>query len=385
MNTILKNREYSDWIKQLKAKLRLVQLKAAVKVNSELLNFYWELGADIVVKQKNSKWGDKFLAQLSKDLIKEFPDIKGFSSRNLKYIRQWYVFYNKDVTIGQQAAAQIAKQNTTQTQKKIMNRLFQIPWWHNVVIITKCKTTDEALFYVNKTIGNGWSRSVLTHQIEGNLYNRTGKAVNNFDATLPALQSDLAKETLKDPYCFDFLSITEKINERELEQELVNQIAKFLLEMGTGFSFIGKQYKLEINRDEFYVDLLFYHVKLHAYVVVELKTVKFKPEFTGQLNFYVSAIDGMIKTKQDNPTIGILICKSKNNTVVEYALKDIHKPIGVSEYLITKSLPKTFKSVLPTIEEIEAELNKNESTNDTNQRIKKVRQQTIPMRNVEKH
>jgi predicted nuclease of restriction endonuclease-like (RecB) superfamily len=209
---------------------------------------------------------------------------------------------------------------------------------------------------VQKIIQNNWSRAVLTHQIESGLYGRAGKAITNFKATLPLPQSDLARQTLKDPYSFDFLTLREKHDEKELEDALINQIAGFLLEMGSGFSYIGRQYRLEINGDEFFIDLLFYHIRLHCYVVVELKVVKFKPEFAGKLNFYVSAVDSILKTEQDNPTIGILICKSKNKTVVEYALKDIHKPIGVSEYLITKNLPDEFKSSLPSIEEIEAEL-----------------------------
>jgi predicted nuclease of restriction endonuclease-like (RecB) superfamily len=196
------------------------------------------------------------------------------------------------------------------------------------------------------------------HQIESGLINRVGKAITNFNATLPTPQSDLAKETLKDPYCFDFLTLTEKYKEKELERSLIEHVTQFLLELGTGFAYVGKQYKLEIEDDEFYIDLLFYHLKLHCYVVIELKTVKFKPEFTGKLNFYISAVDDILRTPKDHPSIGILICKSKNNTMVEYALKDINKPIGVSEYKISKNLPDKFKSSLPTIEEIEAELNK---------------------------
>ena len=339
---------YSNWLKGLKQKVRLVQIKAAVKINSELLLFYWELGQDIVDKQKNTKWGDGFLKQLSLDLSSEFPDMKGFSKRNLELIRKWYLFWFD--------SALIAKQLATQLEKAHIIPIFQIPWWHNVVIISKIKKSDEAMFYVHKTIQNNWSRSVLSHHIESNLFKRKGKAITNFKATLPKPQSDLARETLKDPYNFDFLTITEKHDERELENALVNHVTKFLLELGAGFSYIGKQYRLEISGDEFFIDLLFYHVKLHCYVVVELKSIKFKPEFAGKLNFYVSAVDGILKSEQDNPTIGILICKSKNDTVVEYALKDVHKPIGVSEYIITKNLPDEFKSSLPSIEEIEAEL-----------------------------
>lgn len=337
---LTQDKTYSIWLKELKQKVRLVQIKAAVKVNSELLQFYWELGQSIVDKQKNAKWGDGFLKQLSIDLSSEFPGMKGFSKRNLELIRQWYVFYNQENLIAKQAVSQ----------------LVQIPWGHNIAIISKCKNIDEALFYIQKTIQNNWSRSVLTHHIESDLFKRKGKAITNFKVTLPAPQSDLAKETLKDPYNFDFLTITEKHNEKELEDALINHVTKFLLELGAGFSYIGQQYKLDIAGDEFFIDLLFYHVKLHCYVVVELKSVKFKPDFAGKLNFYVSAVDGVLKSEQDNATIGILICKSKNDTVVEYALKDVHKPIGVSEYIITKKLPDEFKSSLPSIEEIEAEL-----------------------------
>ena len=345
---LTQDKTYSTWLKELKQKVRLVQIKAAVKVNSELLRFYWELGLDIVAKQKNTKWGDGFLNQLSQDLSSTFPDMKGFSKRNLELIRKWYRFWS-DSTL-------IAKQLATQTESVHIIPIFQIPWWHNIVIITKIQNSDKALFYVNKTIQNNWSRSVLTHHIESDLFKREGKAVTNFEATLPAPQSDLAREILKDPYNFDFLTLTEKHNEKELENALVNHVTKFLLELGAGFSYIGRQYNLEINGDEFFIDLLFYHVKLHCYVVVELKSVKFKPEFAGKLNFYISAVDGILKSERDNPTVGILICKSKNNTVVEYALKDVHKPIGVSEYIITKNLPDEFKSSLPSIEEIEAEL-----------------------------
>jgi len=237
-----------------------------------------------------------------------------------------------------------------------VDEIFSIPWGHNREIITKAKTKDKALFYVRKTIQNNYSRVVLLHQIESKLYERDGKAISNFDTKLPAPQSDLAQAILKDPYNFDFLMLTQKHDERELEDALIEQITSFLLELGSGFAFIGRQYKLVVGGDEFRVDLLFYHVKLKCYIVVELKTVKFKPEFAGQLNFYVSAIDGELRESDDNPTLGILICKSKNDTVVEYALNKIDNPIGVSEYQLVNQLPKEFKSSLPSIEDIEAEL-----------------------------
>lgn len=347
MNLLQQDKNYTAFLVELKSRIKSSQIKASVSVNRELIGLYWEMAEKIVERQKCSHWGDGFLAQMSKDLQEEFPDMKGFSKRNLELMRQWYLFWTDDDAIGQQAVAQItiAKQLAT-----------QIPWWHNVVIISKVKNHEEALFYVQKTMENNWSRAVLTHQIEGDLFGREGKAITNFYASLPAPQSDLARQTLKDPYIFDFLTIRDKHDERELEDALVGQVTKFLLELGAGFSFISRQYKVTVDDEDFYIDLLFYHVKLHCYVVVELKAVAFKPEFAGKLNFYVSAVDDILKTEQDKPTVGILICKSKKKTVVEYSLKDMHKPIGVSEYQITKALPDELKSSLPTIEEIEAEL-----------------------------
>ncbi len=336
-DSIVKNKDYKALIQDIKQRIQSAQIKAAVSVNQELLRLYWYLARRIVKQQKQTAWGDGFIKQVSKDLQKAFPEMKGFSLRNLKYIRQWYLFWSESSSIGQQLVA-------------------QIPWGHNIVIITKTKNQEEALFYVEKTIQNNWSRAVLTHQIEGGLFQREGKAVTNFKTVLPAPHSDLAKQVIKDPYNFDFLNIREKHDEKELEDALVEQVTNFLLELGIGFSFIARQYKVVVDSEEFYTDLLFYHTRLHCYLVIELKAVKFQPEFAGKLNFYVSAIDGILKTGMDNPTIGILICKSKNKTVVEYALRGIHKPIGVSEYAITQKLPDEFRSSLPGIEEIEAEL-----------------------------
>ncbi|MFH2091309.1 MAG: PDDEXK nuclease domain-containing protein [Pseudomonadota bacterium] len=352
-----KDDDYRDFIREIKNRVQSVQIKAAVSVNRELIGLYWELGEKIIEKQKHSQWGDGLLAQMSKDLQEEFPDMKGFSKRNLELIRQWYLFWTERYAIGQQAVAKIKKSQQAIDQLENAKQLVsQIPWGHNLLIVSKSKNHEKALFYVQKTIENDWSRAVLTHQMEGNLFNREGKAVTNFETTLPSPQSDLAIQTIKDPYNFDFLTIREKHDEKELEHALVEQVTKFLLELGAGFSFIARQHKLTIDGDDFYIDLLFYHVRLHCYVVVELKAIKFKPEFAGKLNFYVSAVDGILKTEMDNPTVGILICKSKNKTVVEYALKDVHKPIGVSEYIITQNLPDEFKSSLPSIDEIEAEL-----------------------------
>jgi len=337
--------EYKNWLESLKNSFRSSQIKASVKVNTTLLEFYWDLGGQIVTMQEEHKWGSGFLEKLSCDLSAEFPDVKGFSYRNIRFIRQWYVFW-------QQSVAKIENENW----QHLVAILFQVPWGHHQIILNKIKNIDEAIYYVQNTLKNGISRSVLVHQIESNLYERNGKAITNFENTLPPLQSDLAKEITKDPYNFDFITLTQDYQEKELENALTQNITKFLLELGSGFAFVGRQYKLNVGGDEFKIDLLFYHIKLKCYVVVELKVTSFKPEHAGKLSFYTSAIDGELKEKDDNPTIGILICKSKNNTVVEYSLKDINKPLGISEYQLTEILPKEYKSSLPSIEEIEAKL-----------------------------
>ena len=325
--------KYQDILKDLKLKFKSAQIKASIKVNSELLQFYWYLGKKIIEVQGNYKWGSKFLENLSKDLSKAFPNVKGFSKRNLEIVRKWVLFWDNEKA------------------KQVVSQIFQIPWGHNIVIIQKCKNIEEAIFYVQNTLKNGISRNVLIHQIENGLYYRQKKAINNFDKTLPSIQSDLAKEITKDPYIFDFLTLSEDYKEKELEDALIENIKDFLLELGNGFAFVGKQYKLEVSNQEFRVDLLFYHIKLHSFVVIELKNDEFKPEYAGKLNFYVSAVDDILKSEMDNPTIGILICKSKDNLIVEYALRDINKPIGISEYKLTKELPDELKKSIPTIEE----------------------------------
>lgn len=337
------DKEYKKFLVELKEKVKNSQLKAAIKVNYELLNLYWELGKKITEKQKEYSWGDSFISNLSNDLKKEFPDMKGFSVQNLKNIRYWYLFY-AEYLIGLQPVSQL---------KKIENKIKSIPWGHNQRIMYKCKSVREAIFYVEKTIENGWSRTILEHQIDSKLYERLGSAISNFDNRLPKVQSELAKQTIKDPYNFDFLTLRDKYDERELEDALVKQITSFLLELGTGFSYIGRQVHLKVGDSDFYIDLLFYHVKLHCYVVVELKTEKFKPDFAGQLNFYVTAVNRDLKSQEDNQTIGILICKDKDNVVAEYSLANISQPIGISKYEISKLLEKEYKSSLPSIEEIE--------------------------------
>ena len=365
--SIKSDTEYKKLLLELKEKVRSSQLKAAIKVNYELLDLYWTLGEYIVKKQEQHSWGDAFIKSLAKDLQKEFPDMKGFSETNIKYIRRWYSFYMK----GLQGVAEIENndsnskglQPVAQFDERVINHIKQIPWGHNQRIINKCKTIDEAIYYVNKTIDNGWSRNVLEHQIESGLYVREGKSITNFEKRLPALQSDLARQTLKDPYNFDFLTIREGYDERELQKELVDKISDFLLELGEGFAYIGKEYHININGDDFYIDLLFYNLKLHSYIVIELKAEKFKPEHLGQLNFYVTAVNRELKTDRDNATIGLLICKDKNDVVCEYSLEQISQPIGISKYKITKLLEAEYKSSLPSIEEIEKKIKEIDTDN----------------------
>jgi predicted nuclease of restriction endonuclease-like (RecB) superfamily len=354
---------YKDWLIELKQKVRTAQLKAAVAVNTELIMLYWELGK--MITEKQTAWGSKFLEQLSQDLRTEFPDMQGFSERNLKYCRQFYQFYVP--SIEQQLVAQLKQANQTNDTTQIVSPenfitvfrqqpVAQIPWGHNILIFSKSKRADEAEFYAGQTLQNGWSRNILSHQINANLFQRQGKAIHNFQNTLPEITSDLAHQMIKDPYQFDFLALTDNYKERELENALVSNITNFLLELGSGFAYIGRQVPLMIGDQEYFIDLLFYHLKLRAYVVVELKTTDLIPEYAGKLSFYLSAANDLLKHSTDNPTIGLMICKNKNNIIAEYALKDINQPIGVSEYQLSKLFPEEFKSSLPTIEEIEKEL-----------------------------
>ncbi len=376
----IRTSDYRDWLKHIKQRVRQAQVKAAVQVNTALLTFYWELGADIVERQKTAKWGSGFLKQLSADLMAEFPDMKGFSYRNVRYIRSWYLFYSEGLANLATACCQITKQVAAQLPKTDSEKnvvplvawsesrligpqiqLVQIPWSHNLVILSKCQDVAEALYYVNQTIEHNWSRNVLVHQIESGLYQREGKAVTNFAETLPAPQSDLAQQLIKDPYSFDFLTLTKDYNERELEKALTDHITKFLLELGSGFAYVGRQKNLQVGERDFFLDLLFYHTKLHCYVVIELKPGEFEPEYAGKLNFYLKAVDEQLRGEKDEPTIGILLCKSRDRVVVEYALSDIHKPMGISEYQLTRALPENLKPSLPSIEELEAEFGKPES------------------------
>ena len=385
------NEAYKAWLIELKSKIRSSQIKAALAVNTVLIEFYWDLGKSIAEKQ--SAWGSNFIGQLSKDLRSEFPNMEGFSRSNLFYSLKFYQFYTNSIVqqlvgqldanekqISQQAVDQLENlENEPKTpnsegfqliqqvvgqfenkEEKAQHIVTQIPWGHNIVVFTKSKSVAEAIFYIQQTISNGWSRAVLTHQIESGLYQRQGKAVHNFKATLPEATSDLASQLLKDPYKFDFTELTQDYKERELENALVDNVTKFLLELGTGFAYVGRQVPMFVGEKEYFLDLLFYHLKLRAYVIIELKTKDFEPEHAGKLSFYLSAANDLLKHPTDNPTIGLLICKNKNNIIAEYALQNINQPIGVSEYELTKLFPEELKSSLPTIEEIENELRNHE-------------------------
>lgn len=332
--------EYRDWIIELKSKIHSTQLKAAISVNKELLSLYWDIGKSISSKISESKWGSAIVMQLSKDLKTEFPNQKGFSRSNLFSMKQWFEFYS-DSNIEIEFVQQLVG---------------QIPWGHNLAIIAKSDTVEEALFYCNKTMENNWSRAVLINQLSSDLYNRKGRAITNFTNTLTEPHSDLAKETLKDPYKFDFLNLQEKVLEKDLEAQLVKHITSFLLELGSGFSFVGQQVPIKIDQQDFYIDLLFYHIKLKCYVVIELKAVEFKAEFAGKMNLYLSAVDDTLKSELDNQTIGLLLCQSKSKIIAEYALRGMTQPMGIAEYELSKAIPKDLKSNLPTIETIEKEL-----------------------------
>lgn len=335
--------DYKNWLTELKARIRSTQIKAAVAVNSALIGFYWELGKMIAEKQAEAEWGDKLIAQLAKDLKAEFPEMKGLSRSNLFYARQFFLFYKN--AFGQRSVDPLVQQ-----------AVGLIPWGHNILIFTKSSNIDEARFYLQQTIENNWSRDVLALQIKAKLYQRQGKAITNFQQTLPAPMSDLAEQTLKDPYIFDFLTLSKPYQEKDIENQLVNHITKFLLELGKGFAFIGRQYHLEIAKKDYYIDLLFYHTRLKCYTVIEIKNTSFIPEYAGKLNFYLSAVDSLVKQEDDKPTIGILLCRDKNNIEAEFALRDINKPMGVSEFQFIEVLPENLKSSLPTIEEIENSL-----------------------------
>ncbi len=330
---------YADFLNSLKTRIRKAQIKVTLSANRDLVELYWDVGRSICEKQNNEGWGTKVIERLAADLSKEFPGVEGWSRANLYRMRAFYLAYPKMDSIVAQAAR-------------------QLPWWHNIILIEKISSNDERLWYAKKTIEEGWSRNILALQIKADLFHRKGKALTNFKVALPSPQSDLAQETLKDPYVFDFLTLTDPAREREVENQLVSHVAKLLLEMGAGFAFVGRQVPVDVAGNTYFLDLLFYHTHLHCYIVVELKAGVFKPEYAGKLNYYLSAVDDLIRRKGDEPTIGLLLCRSKNKIDVEYAFRDIHKPIGVAEWetKLAKRLPENLRPSLPTVHEIEEAL-----------------------------
>lgn len=327
---------YAAWLTELKIRIHTAQQRATLAVNRELVLLYWQIGRDILARQAEQGWGAKVIERLAEDLRLAFPEMKGFSPRNLKYMRAFAQAW-PDEAIVQEALA-------------------QLPWYHHLALLDKLPAPETRRWYAAKAIEHNWSRNILVMQIETRLLERSGQAVSNFPMTLPKPQSDLARESLKDPYRFDFLGLTDEAQEREIEAALVKHVTEFLLELGAGFAFVGRQVLLDVGGDEFFIDLLFYHLKLRCYVVIELKGGKFKPEHLGQLGFYMTAVDRQIKHEQDNPTIGLLLCKSKNKVVAEYALGDKSQPMGIAEYKMLESLPAELQTSLPSIEQIEREL-----------------------------
>ena len=378
---------YVQWMADIKQRFRQSQVKAAVRVNTAMLEFYWSVGRDLVALRAEERWGAGVVKQFALDMRQAFPDETGFSYSNVKYMKQWYSFYYERVTksqrsvdqishqaggqfedveddvekshqlggqiespkIGQQVAGQLdenEKGHQVGDQLEMPEIFGLVPWKHHVLIISKCQTLDEAIFYINKVTEEGWSRSRLESQIAANLFGSQGAAVTNFEHTLPAPQSQLAKEILKDPYHFGFLSMSEEYEEKDLEDALVSNVTRFLMELGKGFSYVGRQMELQMPGGQtFFPDLLFYHIPQHRYVVIELKVVKYIPEFAGKLNFYVTAVDELLRGEGDNPTVGLIICKSTDKTVVEWSLRDINKPLGVSTYQLEQVVERTVREL----------------------------------------
>lgn len=327
---------YGALLDHLKTAIRSAQVRAALAANQELIRLYWTIGREIRDRQAAEGWGGRVINRLSADLRAAFPSMSGLSPRNLQYMRTFVDAY-PDAEIAQRVVA-------------------QLPWGHNVTLLDKLKTYDDRLWYAHQALGHGWSRDVLVHQIESGLIARQGQAVTNFEQALPPAQSDLARQVIKDPYVFDFLDLAADAKERDLERGLLDHIRKFLLELGVGFAFVGSQHHLEVGGEDFYLDLLFYHLRLRCFVVIELKTSPFKPEYAGKMNFYLSAVDDLLRHADDQPTIGLILCKEKNRTIVEYALRDSQRPIGVSAYTLVARLPEPLQDSLPSAEALAAEL-----------------------------
>jgi len=366
---------YGAVLAGIKERVRAAQLRAAVSVNRELIALYWDIGKTIVAAQQTEGYGKQVVERLAKDLKKEFPDMAGLSSLNLWRMRSFYIGWTKGLQKLQQAvgvsSSEILSQAVTELPERKLSQpvtefvvppepMASLPWGHNIVLLQKLKSPSDRLWYARKAVEHGWSRAMLTHHIEARLHKREGKALTNFQRTLPSPQSDLAEQTLKDPYNFDFLTLGSEARERDLEQGLLDHIQKFLLELGVGFAFVGRQVHMEIGGQDYYLDLLFYHLRLRCYVVIDLKMKPFEPEFAGKMNFYLSAVDDQMRHPDDKASIGLLLCKERDHLTVEYALRDLKKPIGVARWQtkLVESLPKNLKGSLPTVAEIESELNK---------------------------
>ncbi|MBD5173004.1 MAG: DUF1016 domain-containing protein [Bacteroidales bacterium] len=352
-----KNNDYRSWVKELKQRYLSARLKASIETNRTLLEYYWSLGRDIADKQYANTYGSGFYKTLSHDLRSEMPEEKGFSERNLRNMYDFYRTYNQLIENLQQAAANSSEPNRRRCADDLLREICSIPWDHQCRIVSKCKKNPhKALFFVRKVIENGWGRDMLLNFLSTDLYERQAKAITNFSKTLPALQSDLAQQTTKDPYVFNFLTMTEDYNERELEDALVANVTKFLVELGTGFAYMGRQYRMQVGEKEIFIDLLFYNTRIHAYCCIELKTGSFQASYLGQLGLYVTAVNHQLKTEHDNPTIGLLICKDKDNIEAQYSLEAYNLPLGISQYELSKLIPNEISSSLPSIEEIESTL-----------------------------
>lgn len=329
---------YATLLAALKRRIREAHVRAALAVNTELVILYWHIGHEILKRQHRQGWGARIIDRLSADLRAAFPEMKGFSPRNLKYMRAFAVAWPA-LEIVQQLAA-------------------QLPWFHSCLLLDRVKDPTIRLWYARQAIEHGWSRAILDAQIDTGLHQRSGKAVTNFKATLPSPHSDLAQQTLKDPYVFDFLTLGPDAQERDLERGLIEHVRDFLLELGVGFAFVGSQVKLDVGEEEYFIDLLFFHLTLRCFVVIDLKSGAFKPEYAGKMNFYLSAVDAQLRQEGDAPSIGLVLCKQKNKLVVEYSLRDTMKPIGVSAYRLVERLPSELRGRLPTVEQLEAELSR---------------------------
>jgi predicted nuclease of restriction endonuclease-like (RecB) superfamily len=371
-------------LKEVKARIQQAQTRAVLSANAELVRLYWDIGRMIDQRQQQQGWGAGIIPRLARDLRNELPEVKGFSVRNIGLMLTFFREYPDASAIGQQPVAQLrahpkvsqavaqlradtksplaaaklgAITNAQQAAAQLPDAaLWSIPWFHHVVLMAKVKDLPTRLWYMQQTLANGWSRNVLLLMIKSDAHRRQGKAITNFERLLPAPQSDLVQQTLKDPYIFDFLTLEEPFHERELETNLLHQLERFLLELGQGFAFVGRQFHLDLGDSDFYIDLLFYHLKLRSFFVIDLKKGQFKPEHAGKMNFYLSVVDDRLRHETDAPSIGLILCQDRNQIIAEYALRGADKPIGISEYELTRALPPGLKSALPTVEEIEAEL-----------------------------